>query len=193
MKIITILSFLIIVFTVISCQPDQPQAQIESTSTIDTTHIQNIVTMSKAAKPNPALSPLKALIGEWKTVGKHPMLPGVILNGQTSFEWLEKGAFLMMRNHIDHKDFPDGIAIIGSDDSAEAYSMIYFDEREVSRNYTTTLKDNIWIWSRNDPEFSQRFTGRISDDGNTIVSHGEMSKNGKPWEKDLELTYTRIE
>ena len=148
--------------------------------------------ISQAAKPNPALEPFNILIGEWRTVGSHPFLPGKILLGHTSFKWLEGGAFVIMHSSIEQEEFPDGIAVFGSDDSLEEYSMIYFDEREISRKYTCTLKDNVWKWWRNDAEFSQRFTCVISDDGNTIVSKGEMSKNSKSWEKDLELTYTRI-
>ena len=150
-------------------------------------------TSSPAAKPNPKLQPLSILIGEWKTVGKHPLLPGQVLNGYASFEWMKDGAFMIMHSAIEHKDFPAGIAVFGSDDSFEEYSMIYFDEREVSRVYLSSLKDKVWKWWRNDPKFSQRFTGTISDDGNTIISQGEMAKDGKLWEKDLELTYTRIQ
>jgi hypothetical protein len=147
--------------------------------------------ISEAAKPNPALKPFTILIGEWKTVGKHPFMPGQVLHGHASFKWLEGGAFMIMHSSMEEEEFPTGIAIFGSDDSSEEYAMIYFDEREVSRKYVSTLKDNVWRWWRNDPKFSQRFTCTITDDGNTIVSRGEMSKNGKPWEKDLELTYTR--
>jgi hypothetical protein len=151
------------------------------------------VTNSEAAKPNPALEPLSILIGEWKTVGKHPFMPGKVLHGHTSFKWLEGGAFMIMYSSIKAEGFPPGIAIFGSDDSSEEYSMIYFDTREVSRKYLSTLKGNVWTWWRDDPKFSQRFTCTITDDGNTIVSKGEMSKDGKAWEKDLELTYTRIQ
>lgn len=119
-------------------------------------------------------------------------MPGKVLHGHTSFKWLEGGAFMIMHSSIEEEEFPAGIAIFGSDDLAEEYTMAYFDEREVSRKYISTLKDNVWKWWRNDPEFSQRFTCTITDDGNTIVSKGEMSRNGIPWEKDLELTYTRI-
>jgi hypothetical protein len=146
---------------------------------------------SEAAKPNPALAHLRVLVGTWTTVGAHPMVPGVTLLGRTSFEWIEGGAFLMMRSEIAHPDFPSGIAIFGADDSSGAHSMLYFDERSVSRRYETSLQNNVWKWWRNDPEFSQRFTGTISADGRTIVSGGEMSRDGAAWEKDLQLTYTR--
>jgi hypothetical protein len=152
----------------------------------------NLKTMSKASKKNPLLEPFEVLIGEWKTVGKHPMFSGAHLEGKTIFEWLENGAFLKMSNHIDHSAFPDGIMIFGSDDGRNEYNMVYFDERGVSRIYACTIENNIWTWWRDDREFAQRFTCRISEDRNTIVSTGEMSRNGKPWEKDLELIYTRI-
>jgi hypothetical protein len=47
-------------------------------------------------------------------------------------------------------------------------------------------------WSRDDPKFRQRMTFTIDADGSRIVSKGEMSRDGKPWEGDLELTYERI-
>lgn len=70
--------------------------------------------------------------------------------------------------------------------------MLYFDDRGVSRKYDVSLGDNVLKWWRDDPAFSQRFSGTIADDGATIVGNGEMSKGGARWEKDLELTYARI-
>ena len=148
--------------------------------------------MSKAQIKNHCLQPFNVLIGEWKTVGHHPAMPGLEVHGTAVFEWLEGGAFVMMHSHVDHKDFPDGIAIFGSDDSEEEFTMNYFDERNVSRKYTSTIKNNVWKWWRNDKEFSQRFTFEVKDNGNKIVGKGEMSRNGQPWEGDLELTYTRV-
>jgi hypothetical protein len=141
--------------------------------------------------PNPMLQPLSVLIGTWDTVGAHPLMPGITLRGRTSFEWLEGEAFLLMHSEIDEPRIPAGIAIFGSDDATEEYSMLYFDERGVSRKYVSTLQGNVWKWWRNSPDFSQRFTGTIVDGGQTIISKGEFSRNGGAWEKDLELTYTR--
>jgi hypothetical protein len=147
----------------------------------------------EAAIPNPALNPLKTLIGEWKTVGIHPYIPDTIYHGQTSFEWMEGGAFLIMHSEIDEQGIPSGIAVFGSDDSTGEYFMLYFDERKVSRKYEVSFQDNVFKWWRNDPEFSQRFTLELSDNGNTIISKGEMCKDGTIWEKDLELTYKRVQ
>jgi hypothetical protein len=70
--------------------------------------------------------------------------------------------------------------------------MLYFDERKVSREYEVTVQSNILKWWRNTPHFSQRNTLIFEDNGNTIIGKGEMCKDGKNWEKDLSITYTRI-
>ncbi len=97
-----------------------------------------------------------------------------------------------MHSEIDEPGIPSGIAVFGSDDSTEELFMLYFDERGVSRKYEVTLHDNLWKWWRNAPGFSQRYTGTITDNGNTIIGKGELSKDGSTWEKDLDLTYTRV-
>ena len=147
----------------------------------------------EAAIPNPALKPFSVLIGEWTTVGTHGLVPGTTYHGRTSFAWLEGGAFLMMHSAIDEPDIPSGIAIIGSDDDLGEYFMLYFDERGISRRYDVSLHDNVLTWWRTAPGFSQRSTLTIVDDGRTIIGKGEISKDDVSWEKDLDLTYTRVQ
>ena len=149
--------------------------------------------MQEASVPNPALQPFSILIGTWTTTGTHGLVPDTILHGRTTFEWLEQGAFVLMRSEIDDPRFPKGIAIIGSDDSEGAYYMLTFDERGVSRKYDVRLSDTSWKWWRNAPGFFQRYEGTIVDGGNTIIGKGELSKDGQTWEKDLDLTYTRAQ
>lgn len=146
----------------------------------------------KAQIPNPALKPLSVLVGEWKTVGTHPALPNTTLHGRSSFKWIEGGAFLMWQSEIDEEGFPVGIAIFGSDDATGEYFMLYFDERKVSRKYDVSVQDDVLKWWRNAPGFSQRYAWTIVDDGNTIIGKGELSKDGAYWDRDLDLTYTRI-
>lgn len=148
---------------------------------------------NEAAKPNPALAPLSVLVGTWNTIGTHPLVPGTTFHGRTSFAWIEGGAFLIMHSQIDEPQIPSGIAVFGSDDATGEYSMLYFDERGVSRRYEVSVRDNVWKWWRNATEFSQRFAGVIAADGRTIVSRGELSRDGANWEPDLELTYTRAD
>ncbi len=148
--------------------------------------------MQAVSIPNPALQPFGVLIGTWTTTGTHGLVPDTVLHGHTSFEWLENGAFLLMRSEIDDPRFPTGIAMFASDDAEGEYYMLTFDERGVSRKYEMTLGDNVWKWWRNAPGFFQRYEGRIVDGGNRIIGKGELSKDGVFWEKDLDLTYTRV-
>ena len=145
----------------------------------------------EAMIPNPRLAAFKPLIGVWTTVGRHPMIPGITLHGQTAFEWHEGGAFLRMRSEIDEPGIPSGIAIIGGDDQAEAFTMLYFDERTVARRYEVAMDGSVLRWWRTPPGFSQRYVLTVSPDGDTLHGAGELSKDGTNWDPDLELSYTR--
>ncbi len=98
-----------------------------------------------------------------------------------------------MRSEIVEPEIPSGIAVFGSDNATGEYFMLYFDERGVSRKYDASFERNVVKWWRTSAEFSQRMTLTLADDDKTMVSKGEMSKNGGAWEPDLELTYTRVE
>lgn len=119
------------------------------------------------------------------------MMPGTTLHGRASFDWLEGGAFVVIHSEIDEPGIPTGIVIIGSDDAKAKLFMLYFDERKVSRVFDVSYRDKVLKWWRDAPGFSQRFTGTLSDDGNTIVGVSELSTDDSTWQRDLELTYTR--
>jgi hypothetical protein len=145
---------------------------------------------SGALIPNPVLEPLGFLVGEWRTAGTHPMVPGITLSGRTSFSWHEGGAFLIMRSEVDQPQFPDGVAIIGSDGASGKVTMIYFDERGVSRILDVTLGDRSVTWRHDDPEFAQSQT-LTAVGGDRLVGRGRMSKKGGTWEDDLSQVFTR--
>jgi hypothetical protein len=145
----------------------------------------------EAAIPNPALKPLEFLVGDWRTEGSHPMFPGKVFHGRTSYAWAEGGAFLVMRSEIDEPEIPSGIAFFGTDNDAKECHMLYFDERGVSRRYNVSAGTNQYQWWRDSPSFSQRFTVKLLDDGKSMLAQGEMNR-GQHWEPDLLLTYTRI-
>lgn len=102
-----------------------------------------------AAIPNPMLKSLGFLVGEWCTEGSHPLLPGIALHGRAGFSWAKGGAFLIWRSEIDESQIPSGIAILGTDDDTRECSMLYFDERGVSRRYQVALQDAAWHRWRN--------------------------------------------
>lgn len=144
---------------------------------------------SKALTQNQALQPLEFLIGEWRTTGAHPMVPGKKLSGRTSFAWHEGGAFLIMRQQVNEPGFPDGVAIIGSDGAGGGFTMVYFDERGTSRVLDVSVGDQSVTWKHDSPEFAQSLT--IALDGDRLVSKGRMSKRGGPWKDDLSQMFER--
>lgn len=146
----------------------------------------------KAQIPNPALKALGKLVGEWKSANTHPELPDKVLAGKASFNWIEGGAFLRWYDEVDEEGFPAGIALFGSDDATGELFMLTFDERKTSRKYDVSVEDNVVKWWRDAPNFLQRYSWTITDDGNTIIGKGELCEDGKTWKNDLDQTFTRV-
>ena len=142
-------------------------------------------------KPNPALAAMARTLGAWDVTGSHPYLPGRILRGRVTFERIEGGAFVRMHARTEDPEIPEGIAIFGTDDSDDACTMLYFDQRGVARRYEVALHPDGFTWSRDTPEFSQRFRVTIAGDGRTMEGEGSMKKRDGSWEPDLRLSYAR--
>ncbi len=142
-------------------------------------------------KPNPALKNMDVLVGEWELQGNHPRIPEPV-RGRATFEWIEAGAYLLWQTYFEQPLPPNAVAVISRDDSTGSCSVLYFDERGVSRIYEMSFEDGVWKTWRNAKGFLQRTTGKISDDRNTITVHGELSNDGSNWEQDLDLVYTRV-
>jgi hypothetical protein len=146
-------------------------------------------------KRNPALERLDVFVGEWNieiTSMSFRTDSSAVERGRTSFDWLEGGAFLIQHSEISATDFPRSIAVIGPDDAAETYSMLYSDSRGVSRIYRMTLSEETWTLWREFPGFSQRFHGTFSEEHNRITAYWEKSSDGSNWERDFDLTYMRV-
>ena len=95
-----------------------------------------------------------------------------------------------MHSQVDEPKFPDGVAIIGSDDATGRFTMIYFDERGTSRIMDVTVGNGTVTWRHNDPKFAQCLT--IIAEGDRLLSQGRMSQDGGPWENDLSQTLVHI-
>ena len=70
--------------------------------------------------------------------------------------------------------------------------MRYFDSRGVARRYALEAEAGVFRFWRDQPGFSQRFTGTLSADGNTIDGVAELCQDGTTWEEDLRMTYKRV-
>ena len=145
--------------------------------------------------PNPGLKRLEPLIGEWRVEVPLPGDPPTTVHGRIEIVRTEGEGFLIQRGTVDKPEFPDSISIIGCDEDAERYVMQYFDSRGVARIYEMSFAEGVWTLWRDSPDlssfFSQRFIGRLSEDGNTIAARWEKAPDGSTWELDFELTYAR--
>lgn len=143
---------------------------------------------------NPALKQLEGWIGDWEVELSNASFlpdPSDTVKGPVSFEWVQDGAFLLMRQGDKPPSPPAASWLISRDDSAPDYTVLYYDARSVSRVYQMSFADGVWrIW-RSSPGFSQRFEGRVSDDGNTVTAAWEKSFDGTIWEHDFNVTYRR--
>jgi hypothetical protein len=144
------------------------------------------------------LERLAPFLGEWSLEARFPGAPPSDLRGRVVFEEILGGPFLAERSEVPHPDAPDGFKIVAPDPGGDAYTQHYFDSRGVVRLYAMTFADGAWMLLREKPDFSplsfsQRFTGRFSDDGETIDGRWEQSTDGAPWELDFELIYTRVD
>ena len=146
-------------------------------------------------RSNTALDALGPFLGEWDieiTSMSFREDPSAVVRGHSSFAWLEGGAFLIQHSEIADSDFPVSVAVMGPDEEAGTHAMLYADSRGVSRIYRMTFSGGIWTLWRDFPGFSQRFQGTFSEDGRTITAYWDRSSDGSNWERDFDLTYTKV-
>jgi hypothetical protein len=137
-----------------------------------------------------ALERLDPFVGEWTMEAGPPDGPPWPGGGRVSFEWLEGQTWLIERWSVELPEAPDGIAIIGKDESGAPYAQHYFDSRGVHRVYEMSLEGGEWKLWREGPPFAQRFSGSFSDDGKTISGRWERRDEGS-WVIDFDLTYRK--
>jgi hypothetical protein len=133
-----------------------------------------------------AVEELGALIGSWSIEISHPSDPSNLIEGRADFEWLDGGQFVVERWQIDHRDFPNGLAVY------DAGTQHYFDSRGVARVYEMSIGDGEWTLSRDGDDFAQRFTGRFGDGGSVIDGYWEIAKDGSTFEHDFALRFRKV-
>ncbi|MFF7525213.1 hypothetical protein [Streptomyces pseudovenezuelae] len=141
-----------------------------------------------------ALERLDVLAGEWVVEAEFPGQDAMA--GRSVFEWTLDGQFLVQRTEAPNPA-PDSTAIVSVEPETGAYTQHYFDARGVVRLYAMTFDGEVWRLLREEADFSplpfrQRFTGRLSADGDSVHGVWERSKDGSAeWETDFGLTYRR--
>jgi hypothetical protein len=135
---------------------------------------------------------LEVLVGEWSIEAGPPGGPPWPGAARATFEWMAGAPLLIERSHVDLPEAPDVVAVIGCDGRNGTYFQLYTDERDVQRVYEMRLDGGVWELWRTGAPFSQRFTGRFSEDGRTIAGRWEICEDGETWRTDFELTYTKV-
>lgn len=138
---------------------------------------------------NPALKSLEGLVGDWGMELSNASFlphPSDTAKGSISFEWVQGGAFLLMRMG------DAALWLISRDEAAPNYSVLYYDARSVSRVYEMSFSEGVWRMWREAPGFWQRYEGTMSQNGQTITGYWEKSPDGSTWEHDFDVTYTRL-
>jgi hypothetical protein len=158
---------------------------------------------SRAGSRSEALARLDVFVGEWIVEAR---LPGGGSAPSTAeeegprvrsrFEWVLDGRFLLQRTQAPVPEAPESLAIVTVDAESGAYTQHYYDSRGVVRLYAMSLVGGVWTLTREAPDFSpldfrQRFTGTLSQDGNTISGAWEKGTGSAGWEHDFNLTYRR--
>ena len=144
-----------------------------------------------------SLAALEPLVGEWILLAAFDETPPADIGARVRFEWLPGERFLIQRWEVPIPEAPDGIAMIGADPENDGqYLQHYFDTRGVARVYRMSFEGGVWKLDRDEPDFSpldfaQRYTGTLSDDVRTIAGRWEICHDGKTWEHDFDLTYTK--
>ncbi len=126
---------------------------------------------------NPALAELDPLVGRWRMeLYNAPFLPNpdTRVTGSIDIDWIEQGSALRMLQG-DSQNPPAAVWIIGRDESQPGYSVLYADDRGVSRVYLMSMEGARWQMRRDTPEFSQRFYAQLDPDGRAIRGRWEKS------------------
>lgn len=143
---------------------------------------------------NPSLRDLAFLTGEWDmTIHHASFLPdsASTLAGRAEVQPAEVGAALVMRQGVSQSGPPSACWIIGRDETQPHFTVLYADDRGVSRVYEMALEGERWTIWRDDPEFSQRFAALVSPTRSRISGRWEKCVAGGEWEHDFNLDYTR--
>jgi len=143
---------------------------------------------------NRSLRDVRVLVGDWRIELTNAAFldAGAAMSGTMRASWLD-GAFLVLRTSMDAGGPPASISVIGRNESRDDYEVLYADGRGVSRIYRMTFADGVWTQERADPGFHQRFHGALAADGSRISASWQKSHDdGRTWEHDFDLTYTRL-
>jgi Protein of unknown function (DUF1579) len=148
-----------------------------------------------APKPGTEHTRLAALVGRWRTEGwtsDTAETAAARIDALDTYEWLP-GRFGLLHT-VDARvgeEHVEGAEIIGWEPARGAYLTQYFgSDGPNAYEARLAVEDGVLVWTMRSEV--DRFTGRFSDDGNTLTGGWEqLDTEGhcRPW---MEVTLTRI-
>jgi Protein of unknown function (DUF1579) len=137
---------------------------------------------------------LEVLIGRWKTEGRtreSPGTPPTEIDAVDTYEWLPGGFGLL--HSVDARvgdQKVEGAEIIGYDPARESYVTQYFGS-DGPGAYEASLGEEggALVWQMRSK--TERFSGTLSEDGNTITGHWELLDDDSNWQPWMDITLTR--
>jgi hypothetical protein len=142
---------------------------------------------------NDAYERLEALIGRWRTEGwtrEAPGAPAARIDAVDTYERLPGGALLHLVDARVGDQEVEGAELIGHDPERQTYLTQYFgSDGPTAYEATLTEEDGALVWRMRSA--ADRFTGRFSDDGNSITGHWEAVEAESNWRPWMDITLTR--
>ena len=80
----------------------------------------------------------------------------VLPEEEICFAWLAEDALMTMRSKM-RRLIPSSVAVLGADDVLDQLTMLYSDDRGVTRTYAMELARTRLTFHRKAPRFHQRF------------------------------------
>jgi hypothetical protein len=144
-------------------------------------------------KPSPKLPrelrSLKKLLGSWSVTIRWSEETHKLIGGPKEIE-AEAKISSMKEGFLSYQMGPSHW-IIGGDESSKEFTVIYSDERLISRVYRMSFARGVWkIW-RDAPRFHQRFEAHVRS-SRRIDAHWDKSEDGKFWVRDFDMTFVRF-
>ncbi len=142
---------------------------------------------------NKMLAALEPLLGDWDVLVSEAHFldkPEDTLHGKASIGRDLDGAVVVMRASFEDERMPVGKWVIGVDDDHHTYSVLYHDNRDVSRIFEMSFINGVVdIW-RYKPGFSQRLMATLEGKGE-LTGEWLYSSDGVSWHRDYRVRYSR--
>ncbi|MED1780850.1 DUF1579 family protein [Brevibacillus fortis] len=154
-------------------------------------HVNHI--SQEVPEPDPALTHLNIFVGKWVTDGlimESPAGQAAKLKATDTYEWLPGGYFLI--HHVDgmmgDKEVKT-IEIIGYDTTSQMYFTHAYDNYGSRASYYANLLGRDWTITGK----TERFTGKFSVDGNTLIGTWELLGNNESWAHWMDIRLRKVE